>query len=214
FYTGYGYEWVDNKLETRIRQGIAWLDSNFNVEKRAYLRFKDDHKYYYYPTKDSTIISMSNNKARILTRPSIMDLEVGWKTEIDLNDPVVNINKLEPVLWFEEWETHVGWSTNTVKISSNEYLVGWHGCSRIDLAYRNGLAVVNGEGELIGITDYLLSPRGLVETFGDRPYVIFGDGLILVKDQLLWIGGISDYAIGIFETEINQVFENMKWLSG
>ncbi|HDH06961.1 MAG TPA: hypothetical protein ENF87_01190, partial [Thermoproteales archaeon] len=97
FYTGYGYEWVDNKLETRIRQGVAWLDSNFNVEKRACLRFKDDHKYYYYPTKDSTIISMSNNKTKILTRPSIMDLEVGWKTVIDLNDPVVNINELEPV---------------------------------------------------------------------------------------------------------------------
>lgn len=119
-----------------------------------------------------------------------------------------------PVLVFEEWELGVGWSTNTVRLSSNEFLVGWHGVLKRDRSYYNGIALVNGEGELLAVSDYFLAPRGLVEEYGDRPLVIFGDGLVLYRDILIWVGGVSDYAIGLFTVELGRVMENLKWIRG
>ena len=106
----------------------------------------------------------------------------------------------------------IGWSTNVMKLSSNEYLVGWHGIFGEDLSYRNGLAIIDGEGNLLALSNYLLAPEGLEEEYGDRPLVIFGDALVKHKECLLWIGGVSDYAIGIYLTENKKVFEKLKWI--
>jgi predicted GH43/DUF377 family glycosyl hydrolase len=119
---------------------------------------------------------------------------------------------MKPILSFEDFELKAGWSTNTIKISQNEYLVGWHGESKEDLIYRNGLAIIDNEGNLLGITDYVLSPKGIIEVYGDRPGVIFGCGLIMYKEFIYWRGGISDYAIGIFRTSLDKIFEIVRWI--
>ncbi|MBP1357218.1 MAG: hypothetical protein JZD40_01835 [Sulfolobus sp.] len=116
------------------------------------------------------------------------------------------------MLVMEEWEDKVGWSTNTVKLGKDEYLVGWHGVGKEDIVYRNGLAIVSSSGDLLGITDYLLEPRDVYEFYGDRPGVIFGCGLILRKDELYWVGGLSDYGIGIYTTELPKILENIRWI--
>jgi predicted GH43/DUF377 family glycosyl hydrolase len=71
---------------------------------------------------------------------------------------------------------------------------------------------VDGDGNLLAVSDYLLEPKGLKEDYGDRPHVIFGCGLAKYGKYLLWIGGISDYAIGVFATELHKVMEKLRWI--
>ncbi|HID16009.1 MAG TPA: glycosidase, partial [Candidatus Atribacteria bacterium] len=118
------------------------------------------------------------------------------------------VNTVEPVLFPMEWEEKVGWSTNVVKIEEDKYLVGWHAVLKEDLSYKNGFAFLDRYGRIISITDYLLSPEGLIESYGDRALVIFGDGLLKYKEYIIWIGGISDYAIGIFITTLKDVLNS------
>ena len=66
------------------------------------------------------------------------------------------------------------------------------------------------DGDLLAISNYLLAPRGLEESYGDRPLVIFGDGLVRHGEHLIWIGGISDYGIGIFIAELEEALGKLK----
>lgn len=76
------------------------------------------------------------------------------------------------------------------------------------------MAIVDREGYLLAISNYLLAPRGLYEEYGDSSQVIFGDGLVLYKEYLIWVGGIGDYAIGIFTVEVEKALEKLKWIRG
>jgi len=49
----------------------------------------------------------------------------------------------------------------------------------------------------------------LNEEYGDRAMVIFGDGLIIYQDKLLWIGGVSDYCIGVFIADLDNVLKTL-----
>jgi predicted GH43/DUF377 family glycosyl hydrolase len=42
--------------------------------------------------------------------------------------------------------------------------------------------------------------------------VIFGDGLVKYEDYLIWVGGISDYGIGIFISKLEEVLKKLSWL--
>ena len=149
--------------------------------------------------------------ATMLTRPTVSDLpDLCWRAEADLAKLMIPEASLQPVLTPELWEYKVGWSTNTVQLSQDEYLVGWHGILREDFSYRNGLAIVHTEGKLQAISDYLLAPKGLSECYGDRSLAIFGNGLVVYKDYLIWIGGGSDYGIGIFITKIEEALEKLR----
>ncbi|HDM69831.1 MAG TPA: hypothetical protein ENG58_00310, partial [Thermotogales bacterium] len=77
-------------------------------------------------------------------------------------------------------------------------------------SYRSGFAIVNGKGELIAVSDYTLFPSNLNEEYGDRALVIFGDGLLLVEDEIVWIGGVGDYSIGIFIANLKDILQNMR----
>ncbi len=44
--------------------------------------------------------------------------------------------------------------------------------------------------------------------------LFFGDGLVLYKEYLIWVGGISDYAIGVFTVEVEKALEKLKWIRG
>ena len=73
---------------------------------------------------------------------------------------------------------------------------------------------MNDDGELLAISNYLLEPTSIEEEYGDRPRVIFGDGLIMYKDSLIWIGGVSDYAIGVYTVELDKALSKLMWLKG
>lgn len=206
--------WKYGKIEEKMKRG---------VRKLGYFVIKDGKEEYCpLSNKDSTFLKISGENASMLTRPEISfkikELEkrgidgvrIGWRCKARLNE--LSLYELEPVLpMYPEYEDKVGWSTNAWRLSSNEYLVGWHAVLRKDKSYRNGLAIVDEEGDLTGISEkYLLVPKGIEEEYGDRPLVIFGDGLLAYKEKLIWVGGISDYGIGIFMTDLDKALEKIR----
>ncbi len=204
-------------------QGYAVLDRDYKVLSKKYFRIiHRGMEFVPEAWKDSAFLEFKGNHVSMLTRPSILlnigsyrigPIEVIWWGVADIENATMELETLRPVVPLEKWELKMGLSTNALKIGSNEYLVGWHSVTE-DFIYRNGLAVFDNDGNLLGITNYLLEPDGLVEAYGDRPGVIFGNGLIQYKEYVYWIGGISDYAIGIFRARLDKILENMKWLKG
>lgn len=188
--------------------------SEGRVEKLGYLAFEYGGERYVAPWKDSAILSEGGGEALALVRPSVPVpggfLEAGWFTRFDLAGLTVDPGEAVPLLVAESFEYKVGWSTNALKLSSGEYLVGWHGVG-VDNVYRNGLAVVSEEGELLELSEYLLVPRkSLEEFYGDRPGVVFGCGLLRIKEKLVWVGGVSDYAVGVFAVDMDKALEHLK----
>lgn len=213
-YTGSKHYTQDGQLVKKSVLALAEFDEgggeaelNFRalrLKRRGFFSARDGHERWVPDNKDSAVVRfLDARRAVLLTRPDVPrptpdggKLQLGWRAEADLQG--LTLSKLEPVLPFEPWELKVGWSTNVVPLRDDEYLVGWHGVLRDDLSYRNGLALVDAEGRLKAISDYVLAPRGLNEGYGDRPLVIFGCGLVLFEDFLIWVGGLSDYALGLF----------------
>ncbi|OYT62043.1 MAG: glycosidase [Thermofilum sp. ex4484_15] len=213
-YTGKGYFLKEGGYERRDVQGLAVFNTSWQLMRRGHFRIKlRDEIFIPRCHKDSAILKVEGSKALFLTRPRIGEGEVCWSGWADLTELIVDANTLRPLFVNEDWEWKVGWSTNALKLSKDEYLVGWHGVLKGDNSYRNGLALINGEGELKAISDYLLAPKGAIEEYGDRPLVIFGDGLVRYKEYLIWVGGISDYAIAIFATEMDKALEKLRTVS-
>ena len=195
------------------RQALGLLNEG-NFRKLGYLTLKLEDERYETFWKDSAVVDWGYRDASLLTRPLVpmenSGLEVGWFGFVDKSDLSMDVKEMKPILFPMSYEQKVGWSTNALKLSSNEYLVGWHGVGQ-DMIYRNGLALVSSDGELLGITEYILSPRrDLIEFYGDRPGVVFGDGLIKYAEKLIWIGGISDFAVGVFAVDYEIALEHMK----
>lgn len=211
-YTGSKYYYKDNHVVQKSVLGFAELNLIFEIKRRGYFSIIKGDDSLIPSNKDSTFIEVKKDRATMLTRVSLRDIALCWKAEANLKNLIMREETLRPVLVPEKWEYRVGWSTNVVKLSTNEYLVGWHGMLKEDLSYRNGLAIVDNSGALLAVSNYLLAPKGLKESYGDRPLVIFGDGLVRYGDYLIWIGGVSDYCIGIFITELSKVLEKLKWI--
>jgi len=214
-YTGKGYCYRKEQLYRKDVLGFAELDESRRIIRKGFFKIVNGtEEFIPESNKDSTIVGIHGKKAILLTRPEIEKKRICWRGEADISELTIEESSLEPVFPVEEWEIKVGWSTNVVKLSTNEYLVGWHAVLKEDLSYKNGIALVDDQGELLAISDYLLAPQGLQEEYGDRPLVIFGDGLIKYKEVLFWIGGVSDYCIGIFTAQLDNILERLRWLRG
>ncbi len=192
-------------------QAIAFLDKDLNVLRKDYFKITGYGRYHVpLVWKDSALLG-SGIRRPMLTRPMVFGEEICWRCIADLDKATAHVDTFKPIFYNESWERKVGWSTNAVELSSNEYLIGWHGVSKTDGVYRNGLMIVDREGEPQMVSKYyLLAPRGLEEMYGDRPAVIFGDGLVKYKEKIIWVGGVSDHAIGIFAADIEKIMEHMK----
>ncbi len=196
-------------------QGYTTLDSKMQAKGPNY--FKISHNgtnYIPADCKDSAFLD--TKESTILTRPTFFSKgqtnKACWSGRLDFSTGEVDGSSLNPVIGPEEFENGVGWSTNAVKLGSSEFLVGYHGVGK-DLVYRNGIAVVNAQGELLGTTDYLLSPsKSIEEYYGDMPHVMFGCGLAKHKEYMIWVGGLSDYAIGIYFAKFEHIMEKINWL--
>lgn len=233
-YTGVGVHNEEGKEVHKHVLAFAELGEDFSVRRKGFFSVVGEGGDFVPGNKDSTFIEVREGKATMLTRPSfwevtdarlqplfdLLELELPrwhlpdmcWRAEADLERLAIPAVTMEPVVAPEPWERKVGWSTNAVRVSDRRYLVGWHGVLKEDLSYRDGLALVDRAGELVAISDYLLVPKGLCEEYGDRPLVIFGNGLLLYKDTLIWVGGVSDYAIGVFTAPLNDVLPTLKRL--
>ena len=209
-YTGARQYDEDHKVRIKPVQGMAKFSPSFDLLSRGYFSIHGDDGLFTPSAKDSALLAPQNGKAVLLWRPHIGNLSLCWRSKADLHEHSIAEESMDPVLVPEPWESRVGWSTNALPMGKDEYLVGWHGVSRDDQAYRNGLALVDGEGYVRAISDYLLVPQGLNECYGDRPHTMFGNGLIQYQDKLIWVGGVGDYAIGIFTTPIEQALERLR----
>lgn len=211
-YTGSKHYHLRNQLIKKSVLGFAELGRSFNVQRRGYFSTVNGQESVVLSNKDSAFIEIEGSKATMLTRPNLQGEALCWRATADLDSLTIPEESMEPVLVPEAWEEKVGWSTNTVKLSTNEYLVGWHAVLKEDLSYKDGLALIDRAGKLLAISDYLLAPQGLAENYGDRAFVIFGDGLVKYENYLIWVGGISDYGIGIFISKLEEVLKKLSWL--
>ncbi|RLE80638.1 MAG: glycosidase [Thermoprotei archaeon] len=214
-YTGKGYHLEEgDELKYRDVLGFVELSPLNEVLRKGFFKIVQEGDVYLSDSqKDSAFLKIDSSKATMLTRLMVRNIKICWRACASIRDLEIYGDTLEPVLGLEDWEFKTGWSTNAIELSSNEYLVGWHAVVKSDLSYRNGFAIVNDQGELLAVSNYLLAPKGLEEEYGDRALVIFGDGLVKYGELLIWIGGISDYAIGVFVTELDRVLEKLKWVS-
>ncbi len=231
-YTAVGKFEKNGKKRHGPALALAELGNGFQVKRKGFFSIVGPEKALIVGNKDSALIKVQGEWATMLTRPSFsLDVpkrielflhplgfeppnrripEMCWRATANLDSLTIPEESMEPVLVPEAWEEKVGWSTNTVKLSNNEYLIGWHGVLREDTSYRNGLALVDEDGRLISISDYLLAPKGLQEEYGDRSLTIFGDGLLCDGDHLIWIGGVSDYAIGVFIAKLEDALSKLR----
>lgn len=183
--------------------------------KKNYFAIEDSEGNEHTPfsNKDAAILNIDCGMAQMLTRLHLGDGDqFCWSCEACIDAYKILEESLEIQLIPNGDEDRIGWSTNAVKISSNEYLVGWHAILKQTWQYNNGLAIVDELGNLKAISDYLLVPHGRNEWIGNRYGVIFGCGLVKYKDRLIWVGGISDWAIGIFHTDFEKAMSQMRWI--
>ncbi len=210
-YTAKGYRGRGEGERTDFL-ALAKLDFDLNVSEKHFLKVEYKGEIFYPKSnKDSAILRISGNKATILTRPDFGGRLSGWRGVLDLEDMV--IRDLEEVLPPKEGELKRGWSTNAVEIDGR-YLVGWHAVIDEDLSYRNGFALVDENGNILDTTGYVLCTEGLIEELGDRAMVIFGDGLLILKDKVVWIGGVSDYAVGVFVADLEDLMDSFVGVKG
>ncbi|UXD22452.1 hypothetical protein IPA_04935 [Ignicoccus pacificus DSM 13166] len=209
-----------------LRDGGLWPKQGFTLLDKSTLETKKKGILYLGSSTDPTIklllpswkntiaLWRKGKKLRILTRPFIEGHEVIWRATINAEDEwTVPYELMDVSMVHEDFEIKVGVSTPPVQISANEYLFGWHGIGE-DLIYRNGVAIVNSEGELLGISEYLLWPSTIEELYGDRPMVIYGSGLVKRGDEIFWFGGVADYGIGIYRSTLDKLLETIKWIKG
>ncbi len=197
------------------KQGYAILDrEELNVVKKGVLYLSDGNELFSMPSwKNTIMINDMGDKIRVFTRPFIEGHEVIWNAEVELGEVwTVPYDSMEVLMVHENWELKLGVSTPPIQIGSNELLFGWHAV-RSDLTYYNGVAVVNKDGELLGISEYLLVPSTIEELYGDRPMVIYGSGLIRRGNDVFWLGGVADYGIGVYRANLNDLLEHVIWLA-
>jgi len=208
--------------------GYAELDRSLGLMRKGFFRVVGDRGELVPGNKDSALVEVRGRRASLLTRPSFRASRVRfsppgslkreklpdmcWRAEADLEAYTISLDSMRPVVVPEPWEYKIGWSTNTVRVADGEYLVGWHGVLREDLSYRNGVALVDEGGNLVAISDYILAPQGLREEYGDRSLTIFGNGLVVYRDLLIWIGGVSDYGVGIFTSPLSEALGTLRRL--
>jgi predicted GH43/DUF377 family glycosyl hydrolase len=202
-YVGKGYD--RKAMERKDYLGFAKFKPQ-KLERIGYFSLDiGEGPFYPRSNKDSTFLDIDGNSAVILTRPHLKDGVLGlWKGKADFENLV--IKDPEMIRKPSETEEKLGWSTNAINLNG-DWLVGWHSVMREDLSYRNGFAIVKNDGTVEFSEKHVLCPKGLLEEYGDRALVIFGCGLLIQNDSLMWIGGVSDYAIGIFTTSLKKAKE-------
>ncbi len=211
FYTAVGkpgdFRNTDSKDAFVPALALAELGEDLSLRRKGLIRIglgEEAGLDLYIPTKNATLLQGE----AFLLRPSLTGLpDLCWRGRLDRGR--LRAYDLRPVLPPEPFEYKVGWSTNALPLEDGTYLVGFHGILRHDLSYRHGLARLSPEGELLGVSHYLLAPQGLQESFGDRPLTLYGNGLLLHGEELVWIGGVGDYAIGVFTAPLEEVLRRI-----
>lgn len=154
--------------------------------------------------RDAAII----NDKYLVFRPEMEDL-ISYSVPYS-QDGIIDFKNAIEVLSPLKSELKRGFSTNAVKISSNEHLIMYHSVLQQNLEYTNGFAVFNEIGEILGISDpFFRLPHNFLR-YGNRPQTLFGCGLILHNDILYSVNGVGDWALGLFTASLEDVLKQIK----
>jgi len=148
-------------------------------------------------------------------RPILLELGTGGVFVAPRQDNVVPFDELEPVpdLLPQEREKKVGGNVS-VKISSNEYLLIYHAVEEYFGGYYTYAALFSEDGEYLGSTVEPIIPVSPDMYPGCRPTTIFVCGVVKVGDELIISAGKDDEIIVLYECEVDDIVERMRFVKG
>ena len=155
------------------------------------------------------------NEKFMVTRPWIEELGVGVIMVGPRNRNIIELEELRgyPELAPTPHERKTGGNC-VVKLSSNEYLLIFHSVEAYFSTYHTYVAIINGDGELLGVSPKpVISPR-INDYYGARPATIFVCGAQLVKDELIISAGKDDEITLIMTAPLDKVIEEVKFIKG
>lgn len=127
--------------------------------------------------------------------------------------------ELNPIVAGDTWrildaspfEEKIGWATPVHGYRGKGLLVLLHGVDTELQVYRVFSALLDIEsGEIVvkGVTpNYIMEPRSIEETYGDRPYTVFPCGAWIVDGDILVSYGAADTAAGLALIPLDRVME-------
>jgi len=149
----------------------------------------------------------------MVLRPWFEDLELGAPLVAPREGPVIDPldARAYPELMPAGNERKTG-SNCAVRVSSNEYLLIFHGVDSVFGAYHTYAALLSDDGELLAVTPEPVSSPRPNDYFGARPTTLFPCGATLVGDEVLLSAGKDDEITLILSAPLNDVIGRMKFI--
>jgi predicted GH43/DUF377 family glycosyl hydrolase len=146
----------------------------------------------------------------LIFRPEADNLR-SYRANYEITEHYVIIGMgIVPILEPQKVENKTGFSTNSVKISKDENLVAYHAlCNNKKAEYAEGFMVLNNAGFPQRKTPLFLKTEGFLQG-GDRPFTLFGCGLIKSGKEVYFVGGVGDSGIVIYSADLDKILEVMK----
>ncbi len=150
----------------------------------------------------------------MVLRPWFEDLGLGAPLIAPRDGPVVDPldARAYPELMPVSNERKTG-SNCSVRISSNEHLLIFHGVDAVFGAYHTYAALLSDEGELLAVTPEPISSPRPNDYFGARPATLFPCGAALVDGEVLLSAGKDDEVTLILAAPLEDILERMKFIA-
>ena len=139
----------------------------------------------------------------MVVRPWIEELGVGAIGVAPRKNSIVEVNDIVfyPELAPMKGERKTG-SNCIAKLSSNEYLLLFHGVDELFGYYYTYVALISNGGELLAMTPRpVITPR-IHDYFGARPATLFVCGAQVVEDKLILSAGKDDEVMPVSYTHL------------
>ena len=189
---------------TAIFEGDMW-------RKLCVFRMPESLRGFVISDKNAFLVKMKDG-LKLFHRLHMKD-EKFYLVMSDISEDVLELDEFKSVsvgntvlvLEPEKFEDKIGWGTPPVKVDK-EYLLLLHGVDSETKCYRVFAVLMNDNAEVTAVTPfYIMEPRDIYETFGDRPYTVFPCGAQILDDKLMISYGAADSAVGIGEIDLSEL---------
>jgi len=210
-YCGRTVDYFNPAIRTERTLPVTAIFSNGEWKKICVLRMSPEMREFVVSDKNAFLMKI-NNSLRLFHRLHMRD-EKFYAVISEVPETLLNLTELtdisvgNTVLALEpaKFELKIGWGTPPVKID-NEYLFFLHGLDGSSMHYKVFALLMNENLEITAITPYyIMAPKEIYETYGDRPFVVFPCGSQMVDDSILISYGAADFAMGIGEIDASEL---------
>ncbi|HID43568.1 MAG TPA: glycosidase [Archaeoglobaceae archaeon] len=210
-YCGRTVDYFNPAIRTERTLPVTAIHSNGKWKKICVLRMPPEVREFVVSDKNAFLMKI-NSTLKLFHRLHMRD-EKFYAVISDVPETLLNATELtdvsvnNTVLALEpaEFEQKIGWGTPPVKIG-DEYLFFLHGLHRTSMHYKVFALLMNEELRITAITPhYIMAPKEIYETYGDRPFVVFPCGSQLIDDSILISYGAADFAMGIGEIDVSEL---------